>query len=486
MENNNMISYMGPVEFSIEIALEKIENLLLQTYNISKRAIGILLLKDDEEIKELVREREPESISKIESIINEVKEHYSHPVDYEIALKLNDEAARIAKRVVRSRGDKIGFADRLSTLTMNPVTGLPILLIVLYWGLYKFVGDFGAGTVVDFIEGTIFEEHINPYFISFFTSIVPWKPIQELLVGEFGVITLGLRYSIALILPLVTFFFLVFSVIEDTGYLPRLAMLIDRTFKRIGLSGRAVIPMTLGFGCGTMATMVTRTLPTPRERIISTMLIALAVPCSAQLGVIIALLEGKPLAMLIWSSAVVLIFLFIGFLTAKLLPGEKPSFYMEVPPLRLPKLTHVLTKTYVRVKWYFKEILPLFLLASVLIWIGQLTGLFNFLINLLKRPMEIVGLPPEAAKVFLFGFFRRDYGAAGLYDVNKSGALDGVQLVIACIALTLFLPCVAQFLMVLKERGWKAGVGIALFIIFVAYAAAYVSNIVLTGTGVVL
>jgi ferrous iron transport protein B len=132
MENNNMISYMGPVEFSIEIALEKIENLLLQTYNISKRAIGILLLKDDEEIKELVREREPESISKIESIINEVKEHYSHPVDYEIALKLNDEAARIAKRVVRSRGDKIGFADRLSTLTMNPVTGLPILLIVLY------------------------------------------------------------------------------------------------------------------------------------------------------------------------------------------------------------------------------------------------------------------------------------------------------------------------------------------------------------------
>jgi ferrous iron transport protein B len=263
-------------------------------------------------------------------------------------------------------------------------------------------------------------------------------------------------------------------------------MLIDRVFKRIGLSGRAVIPMTLGFGCGTMATMVTRTLPTPRERLISTMLIALAVPCSAQLGVIIALLEGKPLALLIWSGMVMIIFLFIGFLTAKLLPGEKPSFYMEVPPLRLPNLMNVLTKTYVRVKWYFKEIMPLFLLASVLIWIGQLTGLFNYLINLLKRPMEIVGLPPEAAKVFLFGFFRRDYGAAGLYDVNKAGDLNGVQLVVACIALTLFLPCVAQFLMVLKERGWKTGVGIAFFIIFVAYAAAYVSNIALTHSGIVL
>ncbi len=130
MEDNNLISYMGPVEFSIEIALEKIENLLQHSYNLSKRAIGILLLKDDAEIKELVKEREPESISKIEGIINEVKEHYTHPVDYEIAIKLNDEAARIAKRVVKSREDKIGFADRLSTLMMNPVTGLPILLLV--------------------------------------------------------------------------------------------------------------------------------------------------------------------------------------------------------------------------------------------------------------------------------------------------------------------------------------------------------------------
>jgi ferrous iron transport protein B len=486
MERDNMVSYMGPVEYSIEIALERIENLLQQTYNLSKRATGILLLKDDGEMKELVKEREPGTISKIEGIIQEVKAHYTHPVDYEIAIKQNEEAVRIAKRVMKARAEKVGFADRLSVLMMNPVTGLPLLLFVLYWGLYKFVGDFGAGTVVDYIEGTIFEEHVNPYVISLFTGIIPWVPIQELFVGEFGVITLGFRYAVALILPIVTFFFLVFSVIEDTGYLPRLAMLIDRIFKRIGLSGRAVIPMTLGFGCGTMATMVTRTLPTLRERVISTMLIALAVPCSAQLGVILAILEGKPLAMLIWVGIVTVIFLFVGFLTAKLLPGENPSFYMEVPPLRLPKLTNVITKTYVRVKWYFKEILPLFLLASVLIWLGQLTGLFNFLINLLKKPMELIGMPQEAAKVFLFGFFRRDYGAAGLYDINKAGALDGLQLVIACIALTLFLPCVAQFLMVLKERGWKAGVGIAFFIIFISYGAAYVSNIVLRQIGVSL
>jgi ferrous iron transport protein B len=486
MKSNNMVTYMGPVEHSIEMALEKIENLLKQTYNISKRSIGLLLLKEDMEIKELVKEKEPGVIAWIEKITEEVNDHYVHAIDYEVALKQNEEAGRIADKVMRVRAEKISIGERLSVLTMNPVTGLPILFVILYWGLYKFVGDFGAGTAVDFIEGTIFEEHINPVVTRIFTGIIPWKVIQELFVGEFGVITLGFRYAVAIIMPIVTFFFLVFSIIEDTGYLPRLAMLIDRTFKRIGLSGRAVIPMTLGFGCATMATMVTRTLPTIRERIISTMLIALAVPCSAQLGVILALLEGKPSAMFIWVGVVTLIFLFIGFLTARLMPGERPSFYMEVPPLRLPKLSNVLIKTYVRVKWYFKEILPLFLLASVFIWLGNLTRLFDFAISLLRKPMELMGLPAEAAKVFIFGFFRRDYGAAGLYDINKAGVLDGMQLVIACIALTLFLPCIAQFLMILKERGWRTGVSIALFILFVSFSVAYGVNIILSKLGVVL
>jgi ferrous iron transport protein B len=178
MEKNSMVTYMGPVEYSIEIALERIESVLQKTYNLSKRAVGILLLKDDGEIKELVKEREPEAITQIEKIINEVKVHYSHPVDYEIALKQNEEAARISDRVFKSGAERTGFAGRLSALMMNPVTGLPILFVVLYWGLYKFVGDFGAGTVVDFIEGKIFEEHINPYMISFVNGIVPWIPIQ--------------------------------------------------------------------------------------------------------------------------------------------------------------------------------------------------------------------------------------------------------------------------------------------------------------------
>lgn len=478
--------YRGPIEYSVEIAIEKIENLLKEDYYISKRSLALLLLQEDREVIELVKEREKDVLGEIQKVIKETKTHYANPITYELAMERQDEVREIIKKVVRVRKESVTFRERLSRLTMNPITGIPILLFVLYWGLYKFVGEFGAGTVVDFLEGRLFEQHFNPFITRIFTQILPWVVLQDLFVGEYGVITLGLRYAVALILPIVTFFFIVFSIIEDTGYLPRLAMLIDRIFKKIGLSGRAVIPMVLGFGCATMATMVTRTLPTKRERIIATMLLALAVPCSAQLGVILALLGGRPKATLIWAGVVGLIFLFIGYLTGRILPGERPSFYMEVPPLRLPKISNIISKTYARVKWYFKEILPIFLLASVFIWLGKLTRLFDLIIGILRRPVELIGLPGEASKVFLFGFFRRDYGAAGLYDLNKAGLLTGIQLVVSCVALTLFLPCIAQFLMNVKERGWKTGFGISGFILFFSFGVAYIVNFILTKLGVIL
>jgi ferrous iron transport protein B len=482
------IKYEDPVEFSIEIALEKIESLLKSDYTLSKRAMGLLLLQEDEWIEHRVREKEEEkNFNQIKNIVQETKTHSPYPLDYIIAIRRQQEVCEVLKNVTEpTKTERSSFGERLSRIAMNPITGLPILFLVLYWGLYKIVGGFGAGVLVDYLEGTVFVEYINPFVTKFFTFILPWHVIQDLFVGEYGVITLGARYAIAIILPIVTLFFIVFSVIEDSGYLPRLAMLIDRIFKKIGLSGRAVIPMVLGFGCATMATMATRTLPTKRERIISTLLLALAVPCSAQLGLIFALLEGNQLAMLIWVGVLSLVFLFIGYLTAKIFPGERPTFYMEVPPLRLPKLSNIFVKTYTRVQWYLKEILPVFVLASFLIWIGQISHAFNFLMNLLKVPMQWIGLPPEGAEVFLFGFFRRDYGAAGLYDLNKSGILSGVQLVVACIALTLFLPCIAQLLINIKERGLMTGIGISIFVLFFSFSIAFIVNCLLVMTGVTL
>ncbi len=478
----------APVKYDadIEDAVREVisaASIVARNSGLSERTLALLLLRGDDEAHEMAKQVAPANFTRVQAVIDRFRAGSPEPLDYRVAVHQKDLAHRIAQRVVTEGGERTGLRDKLSMLMMHPVIGFPILFAVLYLGLYKFVGTFGAGTVVDFLEGTVFEEHINPVLVSFFSRLIPWPILSDLLVGEYGVLTLGFRYAVALILPIVSFFFLVFAVIEDTGYLPRLAMLIDRTFKKIGLSGRAVIPMVLGLGCATMATMVTRTLPTKRERVISTLLLALAVPCSAQLGVILALMEGRPKAVSVWAAVVILVFLLIGFLAARVLPGEGASFYIEIPPLRWPKLSNVVTKTFVRVKWYFKEVLPLFLFASVMIWLGQITRLFDLVVALLERPVRLIGLPDEAAEVFLFGFFRRDYGAAGLYDLNKAGALDGIQLVVACVALTLFLPCIAQFLMNVKERGWKTGVGISIFILLFSFGVAFVLNALLRGVG---
>ncbi|HEY6838456.1 MAG TPA: nucleoside recognition domain-containing protein, partial [Geobacteraceae bacterium] len=380
---------------------------------------------------------------------------------------------------------KITFNERLSNLTVRPLTGVPILLVVLYYGLYKFVGDFGAGTVVDLLEGKLFEGLFNPWITGVVKRIIPWEIWQELFVGEYGVITLGFRYAVGIILPIVATFFLFFSMLEDSGYFPRLALLVDRLFKKIGLTGRAVIPMVLGFGCDTMATMVTRTLETVRERIIATLLLALAIPCSAQLGVILALLSKAPGALVAWGVCLLLIFLVIGFLAARLVPGETPMFYMELPPMRVPQLSNILTKTYTRMQWYFLEILPLFILASVLLWLGKITHFFEKLIDWMTPVMGSIGLPRETAVAFIFGFFRRDYGAAGLYDLQSKGLLNPRQLTVAAVTLTLFIPCVAQFLIMKRERGLKVALAIGVFVSLVAFGSGWLLNQFFLATGLV-
>jgi ferrous iron transport protein B len=459
----------------IEGALEKISSILPDQGILSTRILSLMLLQEDDEIMKMTAKKIGEDFFRVKKIITTFKAHSRDSANYIITLKRQEKTREIIKEIViYPTIEKRGLSESLSRITMNPWSGTIILFLILYFGLYKFVGGFGAGTIVDFLESSIFEKHINPWVTNAFLTIVPWKIFQDLFVGEYGILTLGIRYAVALILPIVGTFFLFFSIMEDSGYFPRMAMLIDRLFKRIGLNGRAVIPMVLGFGCATMATIVTRILETKRERVIATLLLALAIPCSAQLGVILGILAAKPYALLTWVIFILAIFLLVGYLTAKLMPGVGPSFFMELPPLRLPKLSNVLVKTYTRMQWYFLEIVPLFILASVLIWLGNITGLFQLSLKGLEPIVQWMGLPPEASVAFLFGFFRRDYGAAGLYDL--SGQLTGNQMVVAAAALTLFLPCIAQFLVMKKERGLGSALGMSLFIFPFAFLMGFVLN----------
>ncbi|MFQ6612508.1 MAG: ferrous iron transport protein B [Fidelibacterota bacterium] len=469
---------------TIESAITQITGLLRNKYGISKRSLALLLLQDDAEMNGLIQEEE--NIATINAIIKVTKAKFSEPLNYLITIQRQQIIHKIVENSTTAvKPERISLRERLSRLMMSPVTGIPFLLVAIYV-LYEFVGVFGAQVAVDFLERTVFGTYINPYITNIVTAIIPWKVFQDLFVNDYGIITLGVRYAIAIIMPIVATFFIAFSIIEDSGYLPRLAMLIDRVFKKIGLNGRAVIPVVLGFGCDTMATMVTRTLETRKEKVISTLLLALAIPCSAQLGVILALLSGDAKMLWIFTGIMVLVFMLVGFLAARIIPGESPFFYMEVPPLRWPKISNVFTKTYTRVEWYFKEVLPLFILASIFIWIGKITKLFDLIVDLLTYPTSWIGLPKEAATAFLFGFFRRDFGAAGLYDLKNEGLLTGVPLLVSIVTIALFMPCIAQLSITIKERGWKTALGMVAFIFPFAFFVGFLVNIILTSLGVTL
>lgn len=472
-----LLSYPQPVEQAVaqieSILLQEAEQLSPPNIPMSRRSLALLLLQDDRGLWQQLAISDW-AYQQIHSIIDATQQQLGESVVATIA-QTRQQTARQLEQSSLSEPEttQTTIAERLHQLMVNPLTGFPILLVILYFGIYQFVGQFGAGTLVDQIE-TAFETYISPFVNHITAILLPWKPLQDLIANDYGMITLGVRYAVAIVLPIVATYFLMFSLLEDSGYLPRLSLMLDRLFKWIGLSGRAVIPMVLGLGCDTMATMVTRTLETKRERLIATFLLSLAVPCAAQWGVILGLLSQKPLALAIWAGFITIIFLGMGYLTAQLLPGQKADFFIEVPPLRLPRLNNILVKTYVRMKWYFWEIIPLFLWASVLIWLGRLTGLFDLIIQGIQPIALWLGLPAASAPIFLYGFFRRDYGAAGLFDLQQQGSLDGVQLLTAAVVLTLFLPCIAQLQIMIKERGWKITLAMAGFIIPFAFVMGYV------------
>ena len=450
----------------LEHALARVEGLLRGRYRLSRRAVAALLLQGDDEMLDLVRDAEGDGFAAIDEAVQAVRREFPEPLDFAFALARRDAVRRLLQPVVvHPTRARLTLNERLSRLCTSPVTGIPVLLVALWFGLYQFVGVFGGGTLVKLLEDGLFGSRINPWVVRHVEALVPWRWLSDLFVGQYGIWTLGVTYAVALIFPIVGTFFLAFSVLEDTGYFPRLAMLIDRVFKSIGLNGKAVIPIVLGFGCDTMATIVTRILETTRERILVTFLLSLAIPCSAQIGVMTALLSGHPAAFVLWAGIMLGIFMIAGYAAAKVLPGEPARFAMELPPLRWPSPPNIAMKTYARIQWYFLEVFPLFVVASFFIWLGRLTGAFDLAIRAMQPAVRLLGLPSSAAEAFLFGFFRRDYGAAGLYRLQHSGGLSGNQLLVAVVTLTIFLPCVAQFLMVKKERGWKMAVAMGAFIL---------------------
>jgi ferrous iron transport protein B len=408
---------------------------------------------------------------------------------------------------------------RLGFWAMHPVKGLAFLAVALL-GVFWMVGLFGAGTLVDLLEVGVFQHRVSPAAVQVVDALLPFPhqhdtetiplsvalpvtPVHEigitnvdrevvvpgyslqpgtelsvgqeviqfvhdLLVGKYGVITMALSYALAIVFPIVTTFFFIFGILEDSGYFSRMAIMVNRVFRLMGLNGKAVLPMILGLGCDTMATMTTRILDTRKERIVTTMLLALAIPCSAQLGVLLALMATlAPAGAVLWMAIVVGVILAVGWLTSRLFPGETSDFILEVPPMRRPQVKNVALKTMARLNWYLKEVIPIFVIGTIALFVLDRLHVLDYL-GRLGEPLVTgwLGLPADMMNAFIVGFMRRDFGAVYILDaaMGPDPVLSTHQIFVAMVTITLFMPCFANFLVIAKEHGLKVAWSMAAFI----------------------
>ncbi len=389
--------------------------------------------------------------------------------------------SELVSDVVTHRG-RLGrrWSQRIGQWCLRPWPGYWIGAGILYV-VYLFVGVFGAGTAVNFLEKTVFGEYITPGATRALAALHTPAFVLDLLVGPYGVVSMAFSYAFALILPIVTTFFIAFGLLEDSGYLPRLSVLLDRVFRVMGLNGRAVLPVILGLGCDTMATMTTRILDTKKERVIVTMLLALSIPCSAQLAVILGMTAGlSPRVLVLWLAVLIGVTLASGWAASRVLPGARSTFLMEIPPIRRPLLRNILMKMKTRLAWYLKEVVPLFVWGTLGLFFLDRWGWLKTAERLFAPVVQgWLGLPARATEAFLVGFLRRDYGAAGLYRLQQEGLLNLRQVTVSLVLITLFMPCIAQWLMMFKERGWRAALGLTAAVMAVALAVSGALNALL-------
>ncbi len=433
----------------------------------SHRALAIsLLVKDTAAWKHAVNSIQTGQLGDMEKKVQAARSRFVRAPEMLVFEAKRSVVQEIAGEVLRvDRPGSKSWLGRLGNLCMRPFPGYLIAAGAL-WALYEFVGVFGAGTLVGLLEENVFGGYLNPLVTKIVETVIPITFIQEAIVGPYGIVTMALTYALALILPIVTTFFLFFGFLEDSGYLPRLAVMMDRFFRIMGLNGRAVLPMVLGLGCDTMATVTTRILDTKKEKIILSLLLTLAVPCSAQLGAILGMAAGfSPRVLLIWFGVVAGTMLSVGWGAARLLPGARAPLLIEIPPLRIPKLSNIYKKVRARLKWYLKEVIPLFILATFILFLMDKVHLLQALTKT-ASPLVVnfLGLPEKATEAFLIGFLRRDYGAAGFFTLAKQGLLNTRQVAVSMVVITLFMPCIAHVLMTFKERGFKAATVITGFV----------------------
>jgi len=415
----------------------------------------------------------------IKELINRLPEAKSKIYKYEEEEKWH-EIGNIVTQVQKLSHRHHTFLDRLEEISIRPLTGIPFALIILFitFIAVRFIGE----GLINYILNPLFNNLYHPAIINVVNTILHYESLQRLLLGttpevmeSFGLLTTGIYIPLVVVLPYVFAFYLILGLLEDIGYLPRLAVLLDFLLHKIGLHGYASIPVILGLGCKVPAMLSIRILETKREKIIATVLVLMIAPCMPQTAMIMSLIapHGVKFIILIFSLFF-LIAVLNSFILNRLIKGEAPELFVEIPPYRIPYIPSVLKKMWLRLKAFIMEAVPLIIVGVFIIGVLDILGVTNFLANLFGKPItSILGLPKETISVMILGFLRKDISIALLVPFN----LDIKQLIIASVFMVLYLPCIATFFTLIKEMGIKNTLIIVLIMLSTAIVIGALLNI---------
>lgn len=427
-----------------------------------KRALALFSLAGDKETSRWALQRSGLVDDKAaHDLIEEAGRSFYRPLDQIIARASDPWAEGLyAESVYFTPVTSTPVLNRIGDLALTPIAG-SLILFILLTAIYFVVGKFAAGFLVDFLVKDFFGDMVGPH-LNHVVAMIPFPFFRDLLVGEYGLYAMALVPAFGLVLPVIVVFYFTFGFIEDSGYFSRLSILLDRLFRKIGLNGKAVLPMILGFSCVTMATISTRVLDSKRERFIAIFLLSLGIPCSAKLSLILVILAQVSFAaFLVVFGVVFALTMATGFILNKLMPVATSHFIMEIPPIRIPSLRNVITKTYYRSLMFLREAVPLFILGALGLFFMEKIGLLTLVEDMAAPVVRgFLGLPPQFAESLILGFIRGEAGIAVLKKMVDAGVMDHLQLVVAMIVTILFIPCVTNFLLIIKEQGTKKAMAI--------------------------
>jgi len=471
-----LVNYPDWVNNFIDI-IEK----LCRDSNVSPRVIGLLLLAGDRSIEGYLTQKfGPELAAELKGLAADYRKDDIETFRALIVNLYNKKAEQIVKEIQeieppRKNPYLVTFGDWCTQLQ----TGIPIAIAVLIL-VYLFVGSFGATFLVDTINGTVFEGFLIPWTTKILAPI-PSQFFRDMIVDpDFGILPTGVFLALGLVMPVLFCFYLVFGLLESSGYLPRLSILLDKVFRKMGLNGKGVIPLVMGFSCVTMAILTTRLLDTKKEKNIATFLLLLGMPCAPLIAVMFVILDKMPFTATLTVFGIIFTQTFIaGFVANKIIPGQGSPLIFEIPPMRLPKPMQVTKSAAQKTFFFIKEAVPVFIFASLFVFLFERVGGLEIAEDILRPVISnLMGLPEKSVQVFIKTIIRRESGATELEHL--SGVYTNLQLVVNLLVMTFLTPCINAILVLFKERGRKTAVLImGMVIIYAIFMGSLVNHICL-------